>query len=111
MTGSMKRALDEMSRRRIKQEKYNRENKITPKSIVKAVHELEEFRYQTKEEGLKSYIEEASIEYAGKKSIERVLSGLDKQMRDAADNLDYELAAVLRDKIYAIREMSAKKKK
>ena len=107
MTGSMQRAIDEMSRRRRKQEEYNVKNKITPRSIVKAVHDLEEFQYHAKEEGLKNIVSEVSAEYITPGNINRVTAELEKQMREAADNLDFELAAALRDKIIAISEMAA----
>ncbi|UPT73098.1 MAG: excinuclease ABC subunit UvrB [Elusimicrobiota bacterium] len=52
VTGSMKRALGEMDRRRVKQLAYNKAHGITPKTIVKAVEELEEFQSTAKREGL-----------------------------------------------------------
>src|SRR6185295_18515068 len=51
-TDSMKKAMGEMDRRRARQLAYNAEHKITPQSIVRAVHELEEFQVLAKKEGL-----------------------------------------------------------
>ncbi|OGS19356.1 MAG: excinuclease ABC subunit B [Elusimicrobia bacterium RIFOXYA2_FULL_50_26] len=110
MTGSMSRALGEMNRRRIKQEEYNRANNITPRSIVKAVHDLEEFQYKAKEEGLANLISESAGEYVTPANFNKIVAELEKQMRQAADNLDFELAARLRDKIFALNEMNAKRK-
>ncbi|MBN1622621.1 MAG: excinuclease ABC subunit UvrB [Endomicrobiales bacterium] len=109
ITGSMRRALDEMNRRREKQAKYNEKNKVTPRSIVKAVHELEEFQYKTKEQGLTNLMEESGADYVNQKNIHQVIRELERQMREAADNLDFELAAVLRDKIKEIKEMNIRK--
>jgi excinuclease ABC subunit B len=111
ITGSMKRAMDEMDRRRKKQAEFNLIHNITPKSIIKAVTEFEEFRYHAKEEGLAHVVGEASAEYVTKGNISRIMDELEKQMKDAADNLDFELAAALRDKLFALKEMGLKKKK
>jgi len=110
ITGSMKRALDEMSRRRKKQAEYNKVNNITPRSIVKAVQELEEFQYHAREEGLANVIAEAASSYITPKNLAMVIKELEKQMQEAADNLDFESAAIFRDKIYELKEMSASKK-
>jgi len=110
MTGSMSRALSEMNRRRIKQEEYNKANNITPRSIVKAVHDLEEFQYKAKEEGLANLVSESAGEYVTPSNFNKIVAELEKQMRQAADNLDFELAARLRDKIFALNEMNAKRK-
>ncbi|MBN1823190.1 MAG: excinuclease ABC subunit UvrB [Endomicrobiales bacterium] len=111
ITGSMERALAEMERRRKKQAEHNLKNKITPKSIVKAVHDLEEFQYKAKEEGLSNMVAEASAEYVGPGKMDSVIQTLEKEMRKAADNLDFETAAILRDKIVALNDMRADKAK
>jgi hypothetical protein len=105
ITGSMERALAEMNRRRKRQVAYNTEHHITPRSIVKAVQKLEEFEYKAKEEGLTNMVRDAGAEYVSPNNISRVIAELDKQMREAADNLDFETAAVLRDQMVALREM------
>ena len=111
MTGSMRRALSEMDRRRKKQVEYNLKNKITPRSIVKAVHDLEEFQYHAREEGLANIIAESAGQYITAKGMAMVIKELEKQMTTAADNLDFESAAIFRDKIYELKEMSASKRK
>ncbi|MFH1282907.1 MAG: excinuclease ABC subunit UvrB [bacterium] len=110
ITGSMKRAIDEMSRRRLKQLEYNNINNITPKTIEKEVQELEEFQYKAKHEVL-SLIKDYGLPYALKGNMKSLLRDLEKQMREAADNLDFETAASIRDKIFQIREMMPRRKK
>jgi len=106
MTGSMERALKEMNRRRIKQVEYNKKNHITPQTIVKAVHDLEEFQADAKEKGLQKMVRDFSFEIKDRKSLNAVLKELDKQMREAADVLDFELAAIYRDKIAELKQMA-----
>ncbi|MCX5781576.1 MAG: excinuclease ABC subunit UvrB [Elusimicrobia bacterium] len=111
LTGSIKRAISEMDRRRKKQMEYNKENNITPRSIIKAVHELEEFQYHARKDGLQAILSDDGEKYITSKNLSFVIQELEKQMRDAADNLDFESAAVFRDKIIELKEMSASKRK
>jgi excinuclease ABC subunit B len=100
----MDRALAEMDRRRVKQLAYNKEHKITPKTIVKAVEQLEEFQSEAKAQALAVLREtEAPIRA---KDIPLVAEELEKRMKDAADNLDFELAAALRDQLFEIKQMT-----
>ena len=108
-TDSMKRALGEMERRRTLQTAYNVEHKITPQTIVRAVHELEEFQVMARKEGLTEMVRDAVAAPLTKKNLPHLVSELERQMREAADNLDFELAAVLRDQIYELKEMSGVK--
>jgi excinuclease ABC subunit B len=107
MTGSMKRALDEMNRRRERQVEYNRAHHITPRTIVRAVQELEEFQYKAKETGLAGIFREAGPKYLSRENLPHLMKDLERQMKEAADALDYELAAVIRDKIFEMKEMMA----
>ncbi|MBN1384635.1 MAG: excinuclease ABC subunit UvrB [Elusimicrobia bacterium] len=104
ITGSMKRAITEMNRRREKQILYNKIHKITPKSIVKAVSELEEFQYKAKRDSL-TILKEDGIKYVSKKNIHGIIKKLEKEMNEAADNLNFEVAAILRDKIFELKDM------
>lgn len=104
LTGSMQRALTEMERRRKKQIEHNQKHNITPKTIQKAVQELEEFSYRAKEKGF-ALVREDGIEYAAKENLPRLIEQLTKQMQEAADNLDYELAAMLRDKLIELNAL------
>ncbi len=105
MTGSMQRALGEMARRRVKQREYNVANKITPRTIVSAIHELEEFQTKAKETGLAGVFRDAGAGYATRENLPHLLKEVERQMKEAADSLDYEMAAVLRDKLFEIKEM------
>lgn len=109
MTGSMKRAINEMDRRRQKQLAYNKEFNVSPKSIVKAVAELDEFQAQSKKKAMLKAIGDVSFEKMNPKNMGQFIKSLEKQMREAADVLDFELAAALRDKIKEIDQMKAKK--
>jgi len=105
-TESMKYALGEMNRRRAIQEAYNREHHITPKTIEKNEVELKEFEDSTKNEGLG--ILHAALPVPTAKNIHKIAAELEKQMREAADNLNFELAADLRDRLFEIKQMKLK---
>ena len=109
MTGSMERAIKEMQRRRNKQLEYNKKNKITPKTIVKAVAKLDEFQIQAKENSKQIMVNQLNEEYISTKNINQILKSLEQQMKEAADNLDFETAVIFRDKIKEIKTMKAKK--
>ena len=107
MTDSMRRAIDETNRRRAKQVAYNEERGLQPVGIFKAVRDL------TDQITVKS-VAEPQAEYrvsgvAGlpKSEIQRVIAELEKQMKEAAKNLEFEKAAVLRDQIYELRTVLA----
>jgi len=111
VTRSMKGALGEMARRRVKQAAYNAEHGITPKTVVKAIQDLEEFQSEAKREGLKLVQRAAQSRPLTPRSVPHLLSALERQMKEAADNLDFELAALLRDQIFELREMAPRRKK
>lgn len=102
ITGSIQRALMEMNRRRKKQLEYNRIHHIQPRSIVKAVRELEDFLLTSRQQGIKMMVKESFAEYGDKKNLSGLVKELERQMKEAADNLEFELAAALRDKIIAL---------
>jgi excinuclease ABC subunit B len=108
ITGSMKRAMDEMARRRQKQLAHNEENGVTPRTIVRAVQELEEFQYKAKEASLAQMFRESGPGFGRPENLPRLVQDLERQMKEAADALDYELAAAIRDKIFEVREMAVK---
>ncbi|HVC09511.1 MAG TPA: excinuclease ABC subunit UvrB [Elusimicrobiota bacterium] len=107
ITGSMRRALAEMDRRRTKQEAHNKKYKITPKSVVKAVADLEEFQSMSKREGLALLRETAKPLSA--KDVPVLMEEIESRMKEAAENLDFETAAALRDQLFELRAMSAVK--
>jgi len=103
-TGSMKRALGEMDRRRRLQVTYNKKHKITPRSIIKEIRSLSEFEIQAKVSGL-SLIQENFKGVHDKKSIPILVRELEREMTEAADRLDFEVAASLRDQVFELRTM------
>ena len=105
MTDSMKRAIDETNRRRAKQMKYNTEHGIVPISIHKAIHDL------TEELSAKA-VGEMRGEYKVKQDLPRnelrqVVRDMEIQMKEAAKNLEFERAAVLRDELYQLKSLLA----
>jgi excinuclease ABC subunit B len=107
MTDSMKRAIDETNRRRAKQVKYNTENGIVPISIHKAIHDL------TEEMGPRAVAEmrgEYKVKGAGdlpRKELQKIIADMDKLMKEAAKNLEFEKAAALRDEMYELKNLLA----
>ena len=104
-TGSMRRALSEMDRRRKRQVEHNEKHHITPRTIVKAVSDLEEFQTTARRQGLE--VLRNTERPMSAKEIPDLANELEGRMRDAADNLDFELAAILRDQWLELREMAA----
>ena len=110
MTDSMHKAIDETNRRRTKQETYNLQHGIQPVSIVKAVRDI------TERLAVPQGIAEARAEYSShgretsrmaKSDLQRIISELEKQMKAAAKELEFERAAALRDQIYELRGILA----
>ena len=103
MTDSMRRAIGETDRRRKTQVAYNEENGITPQTIVKAIDsnlvKVAEADYVTPELGDASGFNELTPEQRTS-----LMEELERQMRDAAKNFDFETAAQFRDRLKALRE-------
>lgn len=106
ITGSMQRAMDETERRRNKQIEYNKVHGITPKSIQKSVADVMRFGYEdyAKDGGIKVVEETAEYARMAPAKLARELQKLEKKMFAAAQNLEFEEAARLRDQIHKIRE-------
>ena len=104
MTDSMKRALGETARRREKQEKFNQEHHITPKTIKRGVADILESLREKEGGELPSKKDESVL--ANDKKLRDTLAKLEKQMRKAAEDLEFEQAAKLRDEIKRLRAMS-----
>ncbi|NWF65122.1 MAG: excinuclease ABC subunit UvrB [Chloroflexi bacterium] len=107
MTDSMKRAIDETNRRRAKQVKYNEEKGIIPFSISKAIHDLTE-------DVTSMAVGESKGEYKTKgrgdmprNELRQIMHEMEKQMKDAAKNLEFERAAALRDELYELKSLLA----
>ena len=107
VTGSMKRAIDETSRRREKQMAFNRENGITPKSVMKKVADIMEGAYPGAPVKAKQYAKVAQemAEYASltPSQMMKKVKELEKQMYRHAENLEFEEAARIRDKLKHLR--------
>ncbi len=110
ITGSMQRALEEMDRRREIQRRHNEEHGITPRSIVKSMDEVR----------LSTHVADARTEKPEPRGAlqDRVdlhdparraaaIQALERQMREAAANLEFEMAALLRDQLNELRAASA----
>ena len=101
-TQSMRTALDEMQRRRARQEAYNREHGITPTSIIKEIDDVLSSVYE-RDYVTVPVVREAEEEFATQAELDAHLRSLEADMRAAAANLEFERAAALRDKIRASR--------
>jgi excinuclease ABC subunit B len=98
LTKSIKKAMDETERRRTIQMEFNRDNKITPRSIEKAIKEGIE-SYKKAREVMSNVVEETDDQY----DAATLVMELQRDMETAARNLQFERAAVLRDQIKEIR--------
>ena len=103
LTGSMARAIQEMNRRRKKQAEYNRKHKITPRSIIKAIPNLLASIYERDYVTVSMAAEDQDI-YIPTLDLEKTISKLRKQMKDAANKMDFEKAAEYRDRIRALEK-------
>ncbi|MDZ7750154.1 MAG: excinuclease ABC subunit UvrB [Gammaproteobacteria bacterium] len=107
MTGSMTRAIDETDRRRTKQVAHNLAHGITPKSVEKAVADVMQSGFAGAPMPARRFakVAEEMEQYAALSEAElhRRIEALEKDMYRAADNLDFEEAARLRDEIHHIR--------
>jgi len=99
VTRSMKAAIEETQRRRRIQEAYNREHGITPQSIKKAVKDITE-RVLAVAETPASY---AATTPVAREDVARLIKDLESQMKAAARSLEFEKAALLRDRIIELR--------
>jgi excinuclease ABC subunit B len=106
MTGSMERALNEMNRRRVAQVAHNREHNITPRSIVKSVGDI---RFVTRFADARAPKPGAAAVRRPADAGERetLIRMLEQQMQAAAEELDFELAAVLRDQLLELKAQDA----
>ena len=101
ITRSMKAAIDETNRRRTLQEAYNEEHGITPTTIMKAVRDRISI---TKEAAGTSRKLEKDPESMSKKELGKLIEKIEKQMRKAAAELDFESAAELRDEMLELKK-------
>ncbi len=101
ITGSMQEAIDEVNRRREVQEKYNLENNINPKSIVREIAEsIVDYEIEKENETNK-----VIKQYKNEKEIEKEIKRLDKQIKKVAEELNFEEAIKLRDKMNELKKL------
>ena len=94
MSEAMNEAITETERRRKIQEEYNEKHNITPKTIIKEIHDVVTNEDEVKEQKPKKL---------SKKEREKLIISLEKQMREAARNLDFEKAVELRDAMFELQ--------
>ena len=101
ITESMHHAIEETERRRKIQEQYNKENGITPQTIKKAVRDLISI---SKEVAKTEKTLEKDMESMSRKELEELIAKVQKQMKAAAAELNFEMAAELRDKMVELKK-------
>ena len=101
VTQSMQKAIDEMSRRRTIQIDYNYKYQIIPESIKKSVHET---LVKQDKNIVSTELENEEDEYVLRRDTPKLIKNLEKEMHIAAKNLEFEKAALLRDRIKKMRE-------
>jgi excinuclease ABC subunit B len=106
MTDSMKAAISETDRRRTKQVAYNERMGITPIGVTKRIKDIIDGVYDVDEERkqLKAAQAHSKYEAMPEKDLERELKRIEREMMDAAKNLEFEKAAELRDHLYRLKE-------
>jgi excinuclease ABC subunit B len=98
ITGSMSRAIDESNRRREMQLEYNRDNDITPESIKKNIDDILGSAYEADYVSVPAVAEEGP-DYFDPQRLRLIIQDLNKKMKEAAKNLEFEDAAHIRDEI------------
>ncbi len=102
VTDSMKTAIDETNRRREIQMKYNEENGITPTTVKKAVRDLISISKEIAKEEVRFEKDPESMSEA---QLKKLIDDIEKKMRKAAADLNFEAAAELRDKMKELKEI------
>ncbi len=100
ITGSMKRAIDETNRRRKKQTAYNKKHRITPATIKKKISSI--VNHEIKPEVSEEFIEIENFE-----DIPKAIKKREKEMKDAARELRFEEAALIRDEIVQLKKLTS----
>lgn len=103
VTDSMKGAIEETERRRKKQTDYNKAHGITPKSVVKAVRDIIDGVYKGPSETERQKNLDEALNTDDPQAVARAIRETEKKMLSCARDLDFEQAAVLRDRLEALR--------
>lgn len=106
ITDSMKEAIDETDRRRAIQLKYNEDNGITATTIDKALHDIGERLSEIQPEATTA--EELDLTKVPKNQITKLIKDLERAMKQAAEDLQYERAALIRDQIVELKKEDVK---
>ncbi|MAU10858.1 MAG: excinuclease ABC subunit B [Anaerolineaceae bacterium] len=114
ITGSMERAIDETNRRRAIQEAYNKEHGIEPKSIIKEVRDLtDRVRTMMTDDIVQDDVPEGAVAIdmhaLPKDRLHKMIKELESEMKKAAQSLEFEKAAALRDQVFELRGTLAEK--
>lgn len=105
MTGSLQRAMDETNRRRHIQHQYNLDHGITPKSVVRAISDSLVANVYEADYHTTPIAAEAPVAYdVSPEALPKLITRLRKEMKEAAERYDFERAAELRDRIFALQE-------
>ncbi len=104
VTGSMERAIGETNRRRALQVAYNKKHGITPKTIIKKIHDITD---QLMSEHQKTVKELLTFDIKTEKNIGALIRYKEKQLNSAAKILDFETAAILRDEIIELLKLKS----
>jgi excinuclease ABC subunit B len=102
MTASMRAAISETERRRARQQAYNEEHGITPTSIIKAIDDVLSSVYE-RDYGSTPLVKDERPAFRTQAELDAHIAGLEKEMKAAAANLDFERAAALRDRVRALK--------
>jgi excinuclease ABC subunit B len=118
VTESMRKTIDATNYRREKQLKYNIENNITPRQIIKPTREIIGYEYRSDKQDAFGYsggdlhIDVAAdpvVRYMTPEALQKAIAATKKQMQDAAKQLEFIEAARLRDEMYRLQELLAAK--
>ncbi len=104
VTRSMQQAIDETNRRRTIQKRYNKQHSITPTSIEKEITPVFE-RFVEFNDKPRDRVAETLAQYESEENLDVIIRNLEREMKQAAEELEFERAADIRDQIQAIKEM------
>jgi excinuclease ABC subunit B len=104
ITRSMQQCIDETDRRRKIQEAYNQRHGITPETIQKDITRVFDFRKESEDPAI-DHVAEAIEAYKSLDDIDAAINSLEKEMDEAAKNLEFEKAANLRDQVRALQKL------
>ena len=109
ITGSMERAISETNRRRALQIAYNKKHWITPKTIVKKIHDITEAMQSEHAKAVNMVLAIDKEKFANNPNkLKKLIADKEKQMNAAAKILDFESAAILRDELTELQKINTK---